>query len=222
MRLITSLFILALVFPSCYAPNQLTYYSPSSGAASPKGMPSKPGACYAKCLTPDEYDVTVEEIFLFTGDPENTDVEIRDVENVISVAGTKWVKKKADKNCLSANPDDCLVWCLEEVPGEVERYTVVVDTSQTDQYEVVAKEHRNLIQSGGHTEWYEVVCENNMSKALIMDVQHFLASEKYYFGEADGVLDQGIKEALKNFQTERGLGIGQLTIETLDVMGVGY
>lgn len=28
---------------------------------------------------------------------------------------TKWVKKRADRNCLSANPDDCLVWCLIEI-----------------------------------------------------------------------------------------------------------
>lgn len=30
-------------------------------------------------------------------------------------SSTKWVKRKADKNCLSANPEDCLVWCLIEV-----------------------------------------------------------------------------------------------------------
>ena len=32
-------------------------------------------------------------------------------------ASTKWVKKRADANCLSANPDDCLVWCLVETPA---------------------------------------------------------------------------------------------------------
>ncbi len=35
---------------------------------------------------------------------------------------TKWVKRQADKNCLSADPNDCLVWCLVEVPAE---YTTV-------------------------------------------------------------------------------------------------
>ncbi len=34
-----------------------------------------------------------------------------------SPAATKWVKKKADANCLSADPDDCLVWCLVEIPA---------------------------------------------------------------------------------------------------------
>ena len=32
-------------------------------------------------------------------------------------ASTKWVKKRADRNCLSADPNDCQVWCLVEVPA---------------------------------------------------------------------------------------------------------
>ncbi len=35
-----------------------------------------------------------------------------------TVASSKWVKKAADRNCLSANPEDCLVWCLVEIPEE--------------------------------------------------------------------------------------------------------
>lgn len=42
-----------------------------------------------------------------------------DIEERIPVfiveAKTEWVKKKADRNCLSADPNDCLVWCLVEV-----------------------------------------------------------------------------------------------------------
>lgn len=41
----------------------------------------------------------------------------------VSPASTKWVKKKADKNCLSANPEDCLVWCLVEVPASYRTLT---------------------------------------------------------------------------------------------------
>lgn len=35
----------------------------------------------------------------------------------VSPASTKWVKKKGDPSCLSADPNDCLVWCLVEVPA---------------------------------------------------------------------------------------------------------
>lgn len=40
-----------------------------------------------------------------------------------SPASTKWVKKQADKNCLSADPNDCLVWCLVEVPEQYKTFT---------------------------------------------------------------------------------------------------
>jgi hypothetical protein len=33
-------------------------------------------------------------------------------------ADTKWVKKIATENCRSANPDDCLVWCLVNTPAQ--------------------------------------------------------------------------------------------------------
>ncbi len=36
---------------------------------------------------------------------------------MVTPATTKWVQKKADPNCLSADPNDCLVWCLVEVPA---------------------------------------------------------------------------------------------------------
>jgi hypothetical protein len=40
-----------------------------------------------------------------------------------SPATTKWVKRKADRNCLSADPNDCLVWCLVEVPAQYRTVT---------------------------------------------------------------------------------------------------
>ncbi len=44
--------------------------------------------------------------------------EIWEDEIEIAPASTKWIKKKTDKNCLSPDPNDCLVWCLSETPAE--------------------------------------------------------------------------------------------------------
>ncbi len=41
----------------------------------------------------------------------------------VAPATTKWVRRKADRNCLSADPNDCLVWCLVEVPAKTEVVT---------------------------------------------------------------------------------------------------
>lgn len=38
----------------------------------------------------------------------------------VAPATTKWVRRKADRNCLSADPNDCMVWCLTEVPAKSE------------------------------------------------------------------------------------------------------
>ena len=45
----------------------------------------------------------------------------------VAPKGTKWVKKRGDQNCLSQNPDDCLVWCLVEVPAQYQTVTKTVD-----------------------------------------------------------------------------------------------
>ncbi|MFN0016334.1 MAG: peptidoglycan-binding domain-containing protein [Saprospiraceae bacterium] len=41
------------------------------------------------------------------------------MENIeVRPHGMKWVRKKSDRNCLGADPDDCFVWCLVEVPAQ--------------------------------------------------------------------------------------------------------
>ena len=38
-------------------------------------------------------------------------------------ATTKWERRKADRNCLSQDPNDCLVWCLVQIPAVTETIT---------------------------------------------------------------------------------------------------
>jgi len=42
---------------------------------------------------------------------------------LVSPATTKWVKGRADRNCLSEDPDKCKVWCLTEVPAQYKTVT---------------------------------------------------------------------------------------------------
>lgn len=41
----------------------------------------------------------------------------------ISPKSQKWVQKRDSKNCLGTNPDDCMVWCLVEIPAEYKTVT---------------------------------------------------------------------------------------------------
>ncbi len=71
---------------------------------------------------PAEYETVTEE---YIAEPESSRVVVREpryetlTEQIeTSPASTKWVKRKADRNCLSADPNDCLVWCLVETPAQ--------------------------------------------------------------------------------------------------------
>lgn len=38
-------------------------------------------------------------------------------------ASVKWIRKTTDANCLNANPEDCLIWCMVETPAEYQTLT---------------------------------------------------------------------------------------------------
>ncbi len=42
---------------------------------------------------------------------------------LVAPASTKWTKGRATRNCLSANPEDCKVWCLTEVAAQYKTVT---------------------------------------------------------------------------------------------------
>ncbi len=42
---------------------------------------------------------------------------------LVAPASTKWTKGRASRSCLSANPEDCKVWCLTEVPAQYKTVT---------------------------------------------------------------------------------------------------
>ena len=71
---------------------------------------------------PAEYETVTEE---YVKEPESSRVVVREpryetqTEQIETApSSTKWVKRKADRNCLSADPNDCLVWCLVETPAQ--------------------------------------------------------------------------------------------------------
>lgn len=86
-----------------------------------------PEACYRLYTLYDTLEVSAAEIAIRQKDkskwmeyPEAIDAEYIEDVRVIKPSSVQWVKKKADRNCQSADPNDCLVWCMVEVPAEVE------------------------------------------------------------------------------------------------------
>jgi len=86
------------------------------------------------------------------------------------------------------------------------------------EYRTVTK--RQLVTSGGFTEWREVVCQGDVTEALVRKVQSALQSRGYDPGPVDNNLGAQTKAALVKFQQDNGLPVGQLDYETLRALGI--
>jgi len=78
------------------------------------------------------------------------------------------------------------------------------------------------IVSGGNLEWREVICDTNSTPELISLVQSALTSRGYDTGRVDGVFGMSTLRAMEKFQHENGLIVGQLTMQTMDALGVPH
>lgn len=187
-----------------------------------EGMPSKPGSCFAKCLIPDQFNESTHEFAIYTGGDEKLDIELDTIQFEKSPETTEWKKTKADKNCLSANPEDCLVWCLVTIPAELKTLVVVKDTSLTNKFLLVNETRKEFVKQGGFTEWREVICDNKLSKSIKIKIQEELTMRGYDPGSTSGFLDKQTRTALEKFQKDNGYPVGQLDFESLDGLGVEY
>jgi len=183
-----------------------------------------PGKCYAKCLitSPSTFHEYEETFPIYVGDsPDSFNFEI--IEIVTTHGRTEWVKKRAYKNCLGMNPNDCEVWSLKEVPPTLMEIEVLLDTSLTKDfvYETFLIEEET-VQNDAHTEWRPVVCESNVSKQFIEDLQEALTDKGFFYEDSSKytVLGGDLKIAFINFQKMNGLPIGQLDHETLEALDI--
>ena len=79
---------------------------------------------------PARYETIEEEVMVrpeeiqFEKIPAQYETITEQIE--VSPPRTKWIRRKGDSNCLSQDPNDCLVWCLVEVPAKYKTYTKTV------------------------------------------------------------------------------------------------
>jgi hypothetical protein len=86
-------------------------------------------------------------------------------------------------------------------------------------YQTVAK---RVKVSDEHMEWVPILCETNFNKPLITELQRKLKEAGFNPGTIDGVYGGGTKTAINAFQRKKGLPTGQLTIATLQALGVKH
>lgn len=74
----------------------------------------------------------------------------------------------------------------------------------------------------GRLEWREVLCETNATKDMIAKVQKALADKGHSPGKIDGVFGPKTLAAMESYQKKAGLGVGQLTRETVESLGLTF
>lgn len=209
----------SFIFIHCDTSYKTIAYSQDTNRV-PANLNMEPGKCYAKCLIPDVYGLEKTDYFIFTGDAIQENVATKEVTLELTPAATRWEKKRST-NCRSSNPDDCLVWCLVEVPAQTETFTVLLDTTSSANYELKTVVKKVLESKGGHTEYREVICGGQISNAFIEELRGSLQLEGYAPGDAPR-LDTQFKSALSQYQKDHGLPVGNLDVETLAALGIDF
>jgi Putative peptidoglycan binding domain len=72
----------------------------------------------------------------------------------------------------------------------------------------------------GRVEWQPVLCKTNVSPTIIRSIQQALKKASYDPGPIDGVLGARTAAAIEDYQLDQGLPVGNLTLQTLEALGV--
>lgn len=193
----------------------------SGGMLNPDAKPTGPG-CHVVCLMPSHYNTIGIPIIEYTGSDYN-DPNVTYTSTLLKEPASKWEKKKADKNCLSANPEDCLVWCLVEGDRDYYEYYTLIDTSINKQFEINNSDSGGNVNLEKYRKWKEVLCEADITEDIFYDLQEALIDLDYMLSsdkEDYPTINSKMKEALANFQRDKKLPMGYLTIESLSLLGV--
>ncbi len=204
------------------------FYPPSGTHAYPTRLndkpPAEPGKCYQKCLISEKLEQETYQLAIYTGNtPEEDQAFLATKTITIRPASTKWVKKRADRNCRSSNPDDCLVWCLVETPAQTRELRYVTDTLQLTSFKLEDITVNHIVKRGGFREWVEVVCHNKIDQRLLNSVcQQLYIAGAITTCDVTGVNDPTLQAALSAYQRTNQLPVGSFNIPTLQHMGLQY
>jgi len=110
---------------------------------------------------------------------------------------------------------------IEIESGVIETYKIVVDTTQTENYDILKVDAKKLARKGGLTVvWVEVLCPQDITSSVVRQVQDALQFRGY--GDDRNILDNKIIVGLKAFQRDHGLPVGNLDFQTLYALNIKY
>lgn len=76
--------------------------------------------------------------------------------------------------------------------------------------------------SKAYDDWKPVLCATQITSDLVYKLQNALRKSKHYSGDVDGIFGSRTLQAVQRFQEDNHIAAGQITIETLEKLGVDY
>jgi regulator of extracellular matrix RemA (YlzA/DUF370 family) len=76
--------------------------------------------------------------------------------------------------------------------------------------------------SDSFLEWRSILCETNTTGDVVRNLQRALLAAGHNPGPIDSVIGSETLRAVRGYQQEKNLAVGQLTIETIKSLGVSY
>lgn len=172
------------------------------------------------CKSTLDLDAIIETVekshYIFTGS-DTTGLHVK-VTKIKVMEGRREMVKRRDKNCTSPNIEDCYITVMEEIsPVSMNLYTLA-GPDLTDEYEVRTEMVQVEKRAFGKSE-VAIVCPKNRTKTLINKVQAALIEQGYPL-TVNGTYDKATELSVTDFQRERKIAYGDLTLETLAALGV--
>lgn len=215
---VTILFIFAIHLWQCSSSKNLSHQKSSEPQSS-----NDNGECVALCTMPEHTVSTTGRFPIYTGDINSEKVKVETKKIIIQEQSKKWEKKRADNNCRAPNPDDCLVWCLVDVPEISEELVILSDTTQSNNFTWRTIEYDIKTIPRGTKEWKPILCESTYTMQFLFDLQNALRESGHYTRKLNvEKMDNKIKSALSKYQIENKLPEGHLDYETLNHLGIAY
>ncbi len=175
--------------------------------------------CYAQCEVSNDTSNWIQDFPIYKGKNYKHLVYVKQMK-VRFITTMKWERVKNDRNCLSVDPEDCMVWHLNEItPWEMDMI-VVTDTSLTKNYKwkSINFEHDKVLDQ--IFERREVVCPENLTAEFLNKILFELDDSGYYVNQSDTLDINEIRSALIEYQKDKNLPVGNFNIQSLKALGV--
>lgn len=112
-----------------------------------------------------------------------------------------------------------------EIPAKYKTVKVKKMVRPAQEKKIVIPEERQTVTktkkvADSRLEWRSILCETNLTKDVVRNLQASLKEAGYYSGPVDGIIGSGTVSGLRSFQNDKGLATGGITLETVKRLGV--